>query len=478
MATTYWKNLLATANREAHDRTGFEQVYYHKCEVNRSWTEAAIAKGFVDAGFSVPSATHMKAFVDAFHNYINKKTAKATQRDLFEPGRPEMAPVGKKRGRAGRVVYVNKAKNYFITSTGTYLNTILHSARAEIRKEVKKRFPQLNRKQLNETTNPLQFAHGEGTDESITTLGALSQGEKGLNTANSQEGVEKLLSVLDTNLADVSKAGLIQTIGVASLRDYMQTQLKIDINIDEKTIGDKVTFKDSFMISGAAKIQTTGYMFDKPSTAPINSQINKKYLKAVQDALRKNNRLGNKEYSSSPKLKQRAKSAAIKQLRLGFRKLNKLPNFTVIAKGKHENFKKKATVKFNEKGSKRTKRNSFMKANVGSAASRKTGTNPISLMALINESLSKEIKGRMVLPRLQNKTGRFAESARVERITTGTRGGNMMIDYTYDKFPYQTFEPGFAQGSIKRDPRSLIGSSIRDIAIGIMGKRFLTIKRI
>ena len=104
MATTYWKNLLATANREAHDRTGFEQVYYHKCEVNRSWTEAAIAKGFVDAGFSVPSATHMKAFVDAFHNYINKKTAKATQRDLFEPGRPEMAPVGKKRGRAGRVV--------------------------------------------------------------------------------------------------------------------------------------------------------------------------------------------------------------------------------------------------------------------------------------------------------------------------------------------------------------------------------------
>ena len=478
MAIKYWKSLLAKANREAHDRARFEQIFYHKCEVNRGWTEAAISKGFVDAGFSVPEATHMKAFVDAFHNYINNKTAKATQADLFEPGPAEMAPTGRKKARGGRVVFVNKAKNFFITSTGTYLNTILYNARAAIRKEVKQRFPQLNRKQTNETTNPLQFAHGEGTDGSITTLGALSQGEKGLNAANSREGVERLLSVLDTNLADVSKAGLIQTIGVASLRDYMQTELKIDINIDEKTIGDKVTFKDSFMISGAAKIQTTGYMFDKPSAAPINSQINRKYLKAVQDALRKNNMLGNKEYSSSPKLKQRAKSSAIKQVRLGFKNLNKLPNFTVVAKGKHENFKKKATVKFNEKGSKRTRTNKFSKASIGEVTERKTGANPISLSALINESLAEEIKSRMILPRLQNRTGRFAESAKVKGITTGTRGGNMNIDYTYDKFPYQTFEPGFEQGSIKRDPRSIISASIREIATGIMGQRFMTIRRI
>jgi hypothetical protein len=37
--------------------------------------------------------------------------------------------------------------------------------------------------------------------------------------------------------------------------------------------------------------------------------------------------------------------------------------------------------------------------------------------------------------------------------------------YSYMKNPYQTFEPGYRQGSPKsRDPKLLISSSIRDIA--------------
>jgi|TARA_B100001939_G_scaffold348097_1_gene372615 hypothetical protein len=478
MATSYWTNLLKKANRIAHDRTGFEQIYYHKCEINRAWTEAAIAKGFTDAGFGVPGKTHMKAFVDAFHNYISKKTQKArTVGTLFKKGRPEMAPVGRKSATQGKVVFATN--RYFITSTGTYLNTILGNARNEIRKEVKKRFPQLTRKQQNETTNPLQFAHGEGTDDVITTLGALSQGEKVLNEANSQEGIQKLLNVLDENFANVASAGLIQSVSVASLRDYMKTQLKIDIDINEKSIGDKVTFKDEFLISGAAKIQTTGYMFDKPSADPIISGINKRYLEAVQKALRQNNLLGNKEYSSSPRLKERAKSATIKQVRLGFKELQLNPNFQVIAKGKHENFKKKTSKTITDTGNKRTRTRTFRKAMVNQVGGqdRKTTTSPISLMALINAKLPDVMIDKMKEPRLQERTGRFRGSARVQRITTGARGGSMTIDYTYLKYPYQTFEPGFAQGSIKRDPRSLIGSSIREIATGIVGKRFMTIRR-
>ena len=53
-----------------------------------------------------------------------------------------------------------------------------------------------------------------------------------------------------------------------------------------------------------------------------------------------------------------------------------------------------------------------------------------------------------------------------------------MIDYTYMKYPYQTFEPGFAQGSIKRDPRRIIGESVREIAQSIMGDKFLHIRRV
>jgi hypothetical protein len=285
--------------------------------------------------------------------------------------------------------------------------------------------------------------------------------------------------VLDENFANVASAGLIQSVSVASLRDYMKTQLKIDIDINEKSIGDKVTFKDEFLISGAAKIQTTGYMFDKPSADPIISGINKRYLEAVQKALRQNNLLGNKEYSSSPRLKERAKSATIKQVRLGFKELQLNPNFQVIAKGKHENFKKKTSKTITDTGNKRTRTRTFRKAMVNQVGGqdRKTTTSPISLMALINAKLPDVMIDKMKEPRLQERTGRFRGSARVQRITTGARGGSMTIDYTYLKYPYQTFEPGFAQGSIKRDPRSLIGSSIREIATGIVGKRFMTIRR-
>ena len=49
----------------------------------------------------------------------------------------------------------------------------------------------------------------------------------------------------------------------------------------------------------------------------------------------------------------------------------------------------------------------------------------------------------MTAPALVYRTGRFAKSAEVTDVTVGPRGGTV-IDYTYMKDPYQTFEPGFA----------------------------------
>ncbi len=43
--------------------------------------------------------------------------------------------------------------------------------------------------------------------------------------------------------------------------------------------------------------------------------------------------------------------------------------------------------------------------------------------------------------------------------------------------PYETFEPGNKQGSTYRDPKKLIGSSIREIATGILGRQPHTIRR-
>ena len=43
--------------------------------------------------------------------------------------------------------------------------------------------------------------------------------------------------------------------------------------------------------------------------------------------------------------------------------------------------------------------------------------------------------------------------------------------------PYETFEPGNKQGSTTRDPKKLIGKSIREISVGILGRQPGTLRR-
>ena len=106
----------------------------------------------------------------------------------------------------------------------------------------------------------------------------------------------------------------------------------------------------------------------------------------------------------------------------------------------------------------------------------KTAQSPISLRILMNEMLPQLVASKMTSPALNFRTGRFANSARVENVNVGPRGG-VHVDYTYQKDPYETFEPGNKQGSTQRDPRKIIGESVREIALGIMGRQPTSIRR-
>lgn len=106
----------------------------------------------------------------------------------------------------------------------------------------------------------------------------------------------------------------------------------------------------------------------------------------------------------------------------------------------------------------------------------KTTQSPIALRNLLNEMLPQMVASKMTPPALQYRTGRFANSARVENVNIGPRGG-LHVDYTYMKAPYETFEPGGKQGSTQRDPRKIIGASIRELAMGIIGRQPTTIRR-
>lgn len=99
----------------------------------------------------------------------------------------------------------------------------------------------------------------------------------------------------------------------------------------------------------------------------------------------------------------------------------------------------------------------------------------VGLLALINEILPRQIKSNMgegsSTTTLNYRTGRFAESAKVERLSV-SRQGMITAFYTYMKNPYATFSVGGAQSMpTSRDPKLLISKSIREIAANRVANR-------
>lgn len=102
--------------------------------------------------------------------------------------------------------------------------------------------------------------------------------------------------------------------------------------------------------------------------------------------------------------------------------------------------------------------------------------NLLRLQALIDKKLPDTIRKNMGAPGLENRSGRFANSAKITDISS-TRKGFPSIGYTYQKNPYQIFEVGRGKApwaNSDRDPRRLIERSIREIAADLAIGRFFT----
>lgn len=96
--------------------------------------------------------------------------------------------------------------------------------------------------------------------------------------------------------------------------------------------------------------------------------------------------------------------------------------------------------------------------------------NVVKLKTLINSKLRAAVTENMKRPNLIYRSGRFAGS--VNLLDISYREGRLQAFYTYMKYPYQTFEPGFVQGRKGYDPRRLIERSIRDVAITLTKEKF------
>lgn len=100
-----------------------------------------------------------------------------------------------------------------------------------------------------------------------------------------------------------------------------------------------------------------------------------------------------------------------------------------------------------------------------------------SFISIINNQLPSKVAENMGTPRLNYRTGRFANSTKAVDIQY-TSKGYPSIQYTYMRYPYEVFEyPGsgspLAQQG-QRDPRDLIDKSIRDIMADFAIGRFYT----
>jgi hypothetical protein len=102
-------------------------------------------------------------------------------------------------------------------------------------------------------------------------------------------------------------------------------------------------------------------------------------------------------------------------------------------------------------------------------------TSLASLQVILNQALSEQIAKNMGKGTSKNilnyRSGRFADSVTVQRLSQ-SKEGMITAFYSYMKYPYQTFEPGFAQGSpTTRNPKLLISKSIREIGATLVGNR-------
>jgi hypothetical protein len=173
------------------------------------------------------------------------------------------------------------------------------------------------------------------------------------------------------------------------------------------------------------------------------------------------------------------------------RQLVKEAMITALATGKQKRYSSKKTVSKKQnidktvtntldvksKIANKTVKPKATNLNIGPIRDQSTGqfTSLSNILSLLRMNIVEKVKENMKSPRLINRTGRFAESVRVGNVTRG-KSGMYTVTYSYQTYPYQTFEPGFKQGSRARDPRALISASIRQIVAASVGNKIRAIR--
>ena len=284
----------------------------------------------------------------------------------------------------------------------------------------------------------------------------------------------------------------------AEIKNWLDQEFSLTTEMKKKTtvkgIEDEWVGRSTLTVRD--KIPGTGTAANAPE---VDNAVEEKFKKwtesesfeagVAQQALAAGKEDFEKHFSASKKYQDRYMDIAVKNIsdfiltkagrpdmrfkknKDAMKKLQATINNKAVSKSK----RKRAKTKIKQPTGSNTMAGGMKAATAATMANAQSSA--LSLKELINAQLPGEILERMHLPALRNRTGRFRNSAEVINVTQGARGATQ-IDYTYMRNPYETFEPGGAQGSTHRDPRRLIGGAIRDIAMDITGRRFIRTRRL
>ncbi len=111
-----------------------------------------------------------------------------------------------------------------------------------------------------------------------------------------------------------------------------------------------------------------------------------------------------------------------------------------------------------------------------SDSSQQNKPNWLQLLPLINAKLTPQVIKNMGSPRLNNRTGRLAQSAQVVGVEQTPQGFPSFV-FDYERDPYDVFDRTLGRSpwnTPERDPRTLVDQSVREIVREMAIGRFFT----
>jgi len=290
---------------------------------------------------------------------------------------------------------------------------------------------------------------------------------KVVDKAKFEEGFDALLEAFDAHF----------TINNTTVSDIVKNNKKIEIGLvigdkSKQKLMEKADKQGLKQLLGDIEVALTTYFSTNPDALASKSMKDLNTERGAQAIIK--GIFGPLTQSGTPDMRFKANKALMNKKR----------------------GKKQTTAQFKESFAKMVQTGIISKASA-TPVSRKSKrydknttnstTSLASLMQIVNAELPRFLKRNMTPPRLQYRgkgnpskpfAGPFNTGVEVTSLTDSKSNiGGLNVNYTYEKYPYQTFEPGFEQGSTLRDPRELIKESIRQIMIQNKQNRFLRFRR-